>query len=250
MTSSRSTSTSEPLPAQRTRIRTRAVDADDREQRRNAILAAAEELFAASATHDISIAEVAAQAGLAKGTIYLYFDSKEALLLTLHERRVEAFFDELMTALESAPVFGFEQMALIVRRHMTEEPLYMALCAVVMGFMNQPQAPDSLQQLSNRIANWMIQAGALLEARLGRLPAGQGVRLLVHGYAQIVGLWHLLAAPCATPSPASVAAEHSLGPLNYANEAEYALAQLWASALESHESPPLPKKVISHARKL
>jgi AcrR family transcriptional regulator len=39
-----------------------------------------------------NVAEVAEAAGLGKGTVYLYFPSKEEMLLALHERHVTKFF--------------------------------------------------------------------------------------------------------------------------------------------------------------
>lgn len=221
-------------PERPVRVRTRAVDAEDREQRRTMILDAAERLFATSPNRDISMAEVAARAGLAKGTVYLYFESKEVLLLSLHERRVEAFFSELIGMLRHAPVFGFAEMAGVVRRHLTEEPLYMALGSVAMGFMDQQVVPETLQKLSDRISGWLIEAGRELERRLAVQPAGEGVRMLIHGYALIVGLWHLIAVPCA----ASSAAEHAMGGLNYADEAELALGRYWSSVLDTAAVAP------------
>ena len=220
---------SSPIARQK-RVRTRAVDSQDREQRRNAILDAAEALFARSADRDLSMAQVAIGAGLAKGTLYLYFDSKEVLLLSLHERRVKAFFAELCGALDRSSEFGFSDMAAIVRRHMTEEPLYMALGAIAMAFMDQQIVPGALQTLSDRIAAWLIEAGSKLERKLGGLPDGEGVRMLVHGYAVIVGLWHLLTV---RSSAASAAAKHALGTINYPDEAELALARLWTATLSA-----------------
>ena len=43
-----------------------------------------------------SVAEVADEAGLAKGTVYLYFPSKEELLLAVHERKIDGFFGALI----------------------------------------------------------------------------------------------------------------------------------------------------------
>jgi hypothetical protein len=73
-----------------------------------------------------------------------------------------------------------------------------------------------------------MYAGSLLEGRFDHLPEGEGVRLLVHGYALMVGLWHLLGAPCATPGPA----ERALGSRNYADEAEDALRRYWISVMD------------------
>lgn len=209
------------------RPKLRAVDAEDKEQRRTAILDAAEQQFARSPDRTLNMAEVAAAAGLAKGTVYLYFDSKESLLLSLHERRVEGFFADLVDALEHASEFQFEDLAVIVRRHMTDDPLYMALGSAAMSFMDQQNAPEALQRLSSRISGWMVYAGSLLEGRFEQLVPGEGVRMLVHGYALIFGLWHLLGAPSAVPTPA----EHALGSGNYADETEDALRRYWTSVI-------------------
>lgn len=67
---------------------------DDRE---HAILATAERLLADRALGEISIDELARGAGISRPTFYFYFESKDAVLLTLLERVVaeadEAAFD-------------------------------------------------------------------------------------------------------------------------------------------------------------
>ena len=47
------------------------------------------------------MADVADEAGLAKGTVYLYFPSKEELLLAVHERNIDGFFRALIARLAS-----------------------------------------------------------------------------------------------------------------------------------------------------
>ena len=62
-------------------IRQRAIQAEDKQERHHAILDAAERLLLRSPERIANVAEVADEAGLAKGTVYLYFPSKEELLL-------------------------------------------------------------------------------------------------------------------------------------------------------------------------
>jgi len=50
-----------------------------REERQAEILAAATELFAAKGFHETKVSQIAARAGVSQGTVYWYFDSKEAL---------------------------------------------------------------------------------------------------------------------------------------------------------------------------
>ncbi|HZR38912.1 MAG TPA: helix-turn-helix domain-containing protein [Ktedonobacteraceae bacterium] len=60
-----------------------------RQARAELILDEAEKLLAEKGYHDTSIDEIAARAGVAKGTLYQHFPSKEALILALLERNVE-----------------------------------------------------------------------------------------------------------------------------------------------------------------
>ncbi|HEY1012508.1 MAG TPA: helix-turn-helix domain-containing protein, partial [Herpetosiphonaceae bacterium] len=62
-----------------------------REERAALILAAAQEVFADKGYHDASIDEIAARVGVAKGTVYLHFASKEELLVALAAQQINAF---------------------------------------------------------------------------------------------------------------------------------------------------------------
>ncbi|MGB0839308.1 MAG: TetR/AcrR family transcriptional regulator [Chitinophagales bacterium] len=66
-----------------------------------AIMEAALELFATQGFHSTSISQVAKKAGISKGSIYTYFDSKQALLegivfnaVDMGEEYMEEFFNE------------------------------------------------------------------------------------------------------------------------------------------------------------
>jgi AcrR family transcriptional regulator len=63
--------------------RRRAVSDQDKSQRRDEIMAAAKEVFARKGFHATTIADIAKQAGLAYGSVYWYFDSKDELFQAL-----------------------------------------------------------------------------------------------------------------------------------------------------------------------
>jgi AcrR family transcriptional regulator len=63
--------------------RRRAVSDEDKSARRDEIMAAAKEVFARKGFHATTIADIAKQAGLAYGSIYWYFDSKDELFHAL-----------------------------------------------------------------------------------------------------------------------------------------------------------------------
>src|SRR5919205_2527287 len=68
----------------------RAAVADKRE----AILRAATEVFARNGYFNAKVADVARAAGVADGTVYLYFKSKEELLHSIFDRGVAAALEE------------------------------------------------------------------------------------------------------------------------------------------------------------
>lgn len=61
-----------------------------RSEKRARILEASSKIFASKGFHASTIAEVAREAGVADGTIYLYFRNKDDLLLRLVEARMDA----------------------------------------------------------------------------------------------------------------------------------------------------------------
>lgn len=73
--------------------RRRAVSEHDKERRRESILAAAKRVFAKKGFHATKMSDVARAARVSYGSIYWYFDSKEALfdaVIEAEERRLRA----------------------------------------------------------------------------------------------------------------------------------------------------------------
>lgn len=73
------------------------------EARRREILEAAARVFARESFHPATIAQVAAEAGVAVGTMYLYFKSKEDLYFRLVEEKVEELLSHLRAESQRAP---------------------------------------------------------------------------------------------------------------------------------------------------
>ncbi|HJP64786.1 MAG TPA: TetR/AcrR family transcriptional regulator [Actinomycetota bacterium] len=70
------------------------------DQRRAELINAAIEVFAEKGLDDATVADITTAAGVAKGTFYLYFSSKEHLLAALRERFVEDALEHAATLFE------------------------------------------------------------------------------------------------------------------------------------------------------
>jgi TetR/AcrR family transcriptional regulator, fatty acid metabolism regulator protein len=71
--------------------------------KRARILKSAVKVFARKGFHETKVAEIARAAGVADGTIYLYFKSKDDLLISVFEETVEELSSRLSTDLGSLP---------------------------------------------------------------------------------------------------------------------------------------------------
>ena len=83
--------------------------------KRDLILKAATKLFARRGFFNAQVADVAREAGVAAGTVYLYFQSKDDLLISIFERTMHEGLEAGRQALEgvSDPVERLRRLALV-----------------------------------------------------------------------------------------------------------------------------------------
>jgi len=117
-------------------VKQRAIALEDKEERRHALLDAAEALFLEHPDRMASVAEVAQAAGVAKGTVYLYFPSKEEMLLALHERHTAEFFAALMKVLDGRRA-GFDDIWAATLARLVRRPGYLSLTSRCFGLMDR-----------------------------------------------------------------------------------------------------------------
>lgn len=86
--------------------------------KRDRILRAAVDVFAQSGYFNAKVAEIAKAAGVADGTIYLYFDGKEDLLITIFREHTQNYLKSLRS--ELAVVKRPEDRVRIAIRHHLE----------------------------------------------------------------------------------------------------------------------------------
>lgn len=83
----------------------RSLKEKHRQERETLILNAAEDVLMEKGYYDSSIDEIAGRVGVAKGTVYLHFPSKEDLVIAIFARDMQAFAQGIQT------VIGVKQTA-------------------------------------------------------------------------------------------------------------------------------------------
>jgi TetR/AcrR family transcriptional regulator len=91
--------------------------AREKEQRRNMIIAAAEKVFFAKGLDAATMDDIAEEAELSKGTLYLYFKSKEDLYLAITGRSLELLVDLFLEATKNQTI-GLEKVRAIGQAYM------------------------------------------------------------------------------------------------------------------------------------
>lgn len=122
--------------------------------KRKLILDGAEKIFAAKGFAGSKVEEIAEQAGVAKGTIYLYFPSKEEVFISLIEERV----NELISLVQER-IKGLDCAIKILRLQVkTQIEFYTEHAGLLdVAFQYAPRLSYKLQQRLNKSRLKLVQ---------------------------------------------------------------------------------------------
>jgi len=170
----------------------RARKAEDKERRAQEILDAAEALALEGGWADVTVAAVAAQAGLAKGTVFLYFPTREALGLALLERALEAWFAEVRARLHRARgSLTSAGVARTLSESLRDRRLMIELLSILGSQLEANVDEATARGFKERLMARLIAAGAALESAVPHFPPGAGIRFLLQMDALAIGLWQM-----------------------------------------------------------
>ena len=83
------------------------------------ILEAAVKVFARQGFHQSTVAQIAKEAGVADGTIYLYFKNKDDILVQFFSHRARQVFESFREDVDRAQT-SLDKLRNLIRRHLTE----------------------------------------------------------------------------------------------------------------------------------
>ena len=210
--------------------------------KRERILAAAERIFARHGSFAARVSEVAKEAGVADGTIYLYFKSKDDLLISVFENRMAHVNDQLRTAIADLP--PGEQLRAFIRaylRMVSDEPAAAEVLTIELRqsskFMKEydnPQFADFLRMLGGIIAEG--QARGELDAAI---PGHVAARMIFGILDELALAWVLAKQPLKAAGNAGAAPGTRPKKFDIVRAADWVVAQV-TSGLDKRAKKEMP----------
>lgn len=120
------------------------------EEKRKTIVRAARDLFSRKPYHEVRLDDIAAAARVGKGTLYIYFESKDHLYLELVTEAFDVLLEEIQKRIESGAGSNWELLTDIIQslaRWMTKHPTMFDLIRSNI----QPVRRDALRQRRRRL---------------------------------------------------------------------------------------------------
>jgi AcrR family transcriptional regulator len=211
----------------------RAYGREDKEARRKVILAAATDLFRDGQGELPSVEQIAARAGLAKGTVYIYFRTKE----TIFSAALLEGWGSVMGLVDDAflPAGRTKEGAVAAflqsyGRYLDAHRELLRLDALRPTLEHNLEY-ETLLEFKQTLIERLMTRGEVVDRALG-LTSGQGLRILMRTHALTCGLWQSCGADCTplvTPAGALVR-------LDFAEELSEALTEYWRGALTGRPS--------------
>ncbi|MBA3396048.1 MAG: TetR/AcrR family transcriptional regulator [Deltaproteobacteria bacterium] len=184
--------------------------------KRARILGAAERVFARRGFFAARVSEIAKDAGVADGTIYLYFKSKDDLLISLFEIRMKQVNDVLRAAIASPPggatatASPINQLRAFIKAYLKlvhDEPAAAEVLTIELRqsskFMKEyenPQFADFLRMLGGLIA-----AGQERGELDATIPAHVAARMIFGMLDELALAWVLAKQPLPTAATSEAA---------------------------------------------
>lgn len=202
----------------------RAYTDDAKRRREDTIINAAETLLKEKDYFAINMAEVARASRLAKGTLYLYFKTKEELFLKVFERHSISWRAEVEQSMDDANSSEDALVELLVTTTV-DRPLFTRLVSLSPIVLEYNIAMDQLREHKLWVYSNLYEVADLLEERFNLRPR-QGRQLLIRMFVFMAGLEGF-----AHPAPMTkqiLESESSLGTIDFESELRNLLVALLA----------------------
>lgn len=167
----------------------RARSAEEKADRAAALAGAARELLAGDDYDAVSVEAIAHRAGVAKGTVFLYYPTKEALGLAVLGTLLEEWWADLsakLNALErpASP----SSVAAAGRRSLEGRDDMLRLLGLMSGVLEAKAGAEAVAAFRGTLREGAGRLGARLEGALPFLRRGEGLEVALTLHALVIGV--------------------------------------------------------------
>ncbi|MBI4927729.1 MAG: TetR/AcrR family transcriptional regulator, partial [Anaerolineae bacterium] len=156
----------------------RAMDDLEKAERRQQILSCAADWFDSHSFEQISMQQVAQHCGMAKGTLYLYFSTREEVFLALLEEEFVLWFNALSARLSEIDMADKSERMLAFSHALTsslaQRPRLLRLIPLLHSVLEQNIPRAAAVRFKRLLMSNLQSIGVEVENRLGFLRPGQG----------------------------------------------------------------------------
>lgn len=167
----------------------RATRTSEKQARHAQIVSAASDLLKRLSYPDITMERIADHSRLAKGTLYLYFRTKESIFLRLYEDLLDSWYEELerLARQSSAPVQA-GSAARVIASALSNRPLLIHLHGILHSTLSHNIDFDSAGAFKQRQQERMLSLAAAMSRRISGLTNQRALTFLIRFQAVISGL--------------------------------------------------------------
>jgi len=167
----------------------RAITEDERAERRRRIVDATATLLKRWSPDDVNVDRVAALAGIAKGTVYLYFRTREELVLEVIDWHHGLWLDTLAAQLrENRAPLTPDAAARLTVSTLLGDPLLVGLYGQIGAILGGSVSPEAVHRFRLRRSDRIAATALALESRLHGVRGVEAARWLLRVEAFAAGI--------------------------------------------------------------
>ena len=177
----------------------RSVTESEKMDKKSKIVAAARAAFEYLSFHDISMSFLAERTGLAKGTIYIYFETKESVFLSVLGHEIRNWFlsmhqspdlDFILKS-DTKPHLISEKMASIFAAATKKNPKMVELLAFLKPVLEEKISAKEWAEFKDQVKDQMVEFSKTLVA-FGWFPHEKfAMRFVFQAYTGLIGMYQL-----------------------------------------------------------
>lgn len=208
----------------------RARGQEEKQRRKKDILRSAMELFSLNAGSMPSVNEIAKRTNLAKGTIYLYFKTREEIYVELLIEKFNLWTDHIEQSISSKPVDTESVVNGICEYVQTDKDLLL-LASTLHSILEKNITVEKHYQFKRSLFTNLKSSAKRICAYFPSLNTGSATMLLLKSYSTILGIWQVSSLP-EPEKGTDQEKEYNELKIDYYSTIRSALLALWKGTLE------------------